>query len=401
MTTSGRLGPYLAAATLTRTACETVGPALLIVGIAVLASDSAGPFLVAALTGSAALAGPMVGALLDRSTQPKRGLVLSALLFGLGLSVIALLIGNVPLWLLLVIAAITGLGFPGITGAWTAQLPHIVSGDRLVRAYSADAGTYSLAAIIGPPIAAALLTFSNRAPLWLPVALLLLALIALRFLHIPERERVSTHSLGSDLRNGVRTVFHRTALRQTVVITTVSFMGMAGLFICIPIITTELTGSLALSGVVFAALATGGLVAALITVRRPIGRPDRVVIVFTALNGLCLIAAGFANSFPLLLITCFLFGLTEIPAMSSSFQIRAREASPRVRTQVFTTVSSLRSTAFAAGSALFGATLGLGVHAVILGAFVLYVVALAWGLLVGPRATRRRRDRRDTRTLSV
>ena len=51
---NGGVVAYLTTATVTRTAGETAGPALLLVGIAVLASDSAGPYLVAPSTRPAA-----------------------------------------------------------------------------------------------------------------------------------------------------------------------------------------------------------------------------------------------------------------------------------------------------------------------------------------------------------
>ena len=398
---NGGVVAYLTTATVTRTAGETAGPALLLVGIAVLASNSAGPYLVAALTGAAALAGPVIGALLDRARRPIQGFAASIVVFAVGLAAIALLIGAAPLWLLLVIAAIAGLGYPGITGAWTAQLPHLVRPEHLHRAYTADAGTYSLASIIGPPVAAALLTVSGKAPLWLPVALLLIGLATLRFVRIPTREHAVEHSLASDLRHGIGTILRRAALRQAVVVTTVSFIGQAALFVTAPLLTQQLTGSLALTGFVFGAVALGGVVSVAIMMRFPIRRPDRIVVLGTAANAVCLLIAGFAPSFAVLLIAAFVLGLTEVPQLSAAFQIRSRESAPRVRAQVFTTASSLRTTAFAIGSAAFGAMLGLGIPAVILGGFALYLVSLAWGLLIGPRAMRRRRERGSTRTLGA
>lgn len=401
MSDTGGLAAYLSTATLTRTATETAGPALLVMGIAVLGSNSDGPYLVAALTGVAALAGPLVGALLDRTRHPVRGFALSTLVLAIGLTCITLLLGTAPLWLLLAIAGIAGLGFPGITGAWTAQLPHIVPAPQLPRAYSADAGTYSLAAIIGPPVAAALIAVSGQAPLWFVVALLGLSLIALRFVHIAPRNRVIEHSLGDDLRHGARTIMRRRSLRQAVIITTVSFLGQAALFVTAPLIVKDLTGSLALTGVLFGAIAAGGFIAALFTMRFPITRPDRVIIWTTAVNAVCVLIAGLVPNIAVVLAAAFLLGLTEVPMLSSTFQIRTRETTPRVRAQVFTTAASLRTTAFAIGSAVFGAMLELGVTAVILAGVCCYVVSLVWGLAVGPRVHHHRRARGATNTVDA
>lgn len=401
MSRSGGLTAYLSTATLARTASETAGPALLVVGIAVLGSESDGPYLTAALTGVAALAGPVIGALLDRSQRPVRGFAASIIVLAVGLGAIALLIGKAPLWVLLVIAGVAGLGFPGITGAWTAQLPHIVQPPSLPRAYSADAGTYSVAAIVGPPIAAALIAVSGQAPLWFVVALLGVAFVGLRFVHIAPHQRVIEHSLASDLRHGVQTILRRRSLRQAVIITTVSFLGQAALFVTAPIIVQDLTGSLALTGLLFGAIAVGGVIAAAATMRFPITQPDRVVIVTTAINAVCVLVAGLVPNFVVVLAAAFLLGLTEVPMLSATFQIRTRETSVRVRAQVFTTAASLRTTAFAIGSAVFGAMLGLGVPTVILTGFALYVVSLLWGLASGPRAAQRRKQRAASSTLTA
>ena len=390
MARSPDLAAYLTTATLARTSSETAGPALLIVAIAVLGNASDGPYLAAALTGAAAVAGPVIGALLDRTDHPKRGFALSMVALGLGLAVIALLIGRAPLWVLLVVAVLAGLGYPGITGAWTAQLPRIVRPDALASAYSADAGTYSVASIIGPPVAAAFLAVSASAPLWIPVVLIALGLISLRFIRIKPHGRVVEHSLMSDLRHGLGSIVRRPSLRQTVIMTTVSFLGQAALFVTAPIITQELTGSLALTGVFFGAIAAGGIIAAALTVRRPIRDPDRVIVIGVVANAVCVLVAGLVPNFAVVLAAAFVLGLTEIPMLSATFQIRTRETTTRVRSQVFTTSSSLRTTAFAVGSAIFGAMIGLGVPVVILTGFALYVVSLLWGFAVGPRMTRRR-----------
>ena len=61
---------YLATATLARAATESTGPALLLTSIAVLGNGASGSYLVASLTGAAAIGGPVVGAVLDRSRRP-------------------------------------------------------------------------------------------------------------------------------------------------------------------------------------------------------------------------------------------------------------------------------------------------------------------------------------------
>ena len=381
---------YLATATLARAATEATGPALLLVSIAALGSGASGSYLVASLTGAAAIGGPIVGALLDRSRRPRRAFSLAMFGLSAGIIAIAVLIGQAPLPALMALAAVTGLTYPALTGAWTAQLPPLVTPRMLQRAYSADAGTYSVASIIGPPAAAALLAVSMTAPLWLPAALLVLALVMLRFVPLAPRPRHTHHSLVSDLRHGMSTIVRRLSLRRTIIITTIAFGGQAAVFICSPLIAQQITGSLAFTGVIFGCLAAGGVLAAGLLLRFPVTRPDATIIVTTIISGIALAAIAVAQNPPLVLVAAFVIGLTEAPQLTAMFLIRSRESPERVRGQVFTTASSLRMSAFALGSAVFGSMLVLGTAAVIWAGVALHVIGLAIGLAAGPPIRRHR-----------
>jgi MFS family permease len=400
MSSRRNLLTYLATATLARAATESTGPALLLTSIAVLGNGASGSYLVASLTGAAAIGGPVVGAVLDRSRRPR--LAFGGAMVGLAVGIvgIALFIGHAPLPAIMALAAVTGLAYPALTGAWTAQLPPLVTPAMLPRAYSADAGTYSVASIIGPPAAAALIAVSVKAPLWLPVILLLMALAMLRFVPLEPRIRHAHHSLLSDLRHGAATIVRRLSLRRTILITTIAFAGQAAVFICTPLIAQQLTGSLAFSGVIFAALAAGGVIAAGLTLRFPVTRPDATVIVTTVISGIALAVIGLAHSAALVLIGAFVIGLTEAPQLTAMFLIRSRESPERVRGQVFTTASSLRMSAFAIGSAVFGSMLVFGTTTVIWAGVGLHVIGLALGLAAGPpiRRSSVRRRRQTTRT---
>ena len=133
-----------------RAATEAASPAVLLTAIAILGKASTGSYLVAALTVAAALTGPLAGALIDRSHNPRASFTLGLGLLTGGLLGLVLTIGHAPVPLLLAFAFIAGLGFPAVTGAWSAQMPMMVSPANLHRGYSIDAGTYSIAAIVHP-----------------------------------------------------------------------------------------------------------------------------------------------------------------------------------------------------------------------------------------------------------
>lgn len=392
MTGSGAsaLPAYLVTATLARSASESAGPALLVVTVAVVGSAATGSYVVAAMTISAAIGGPVVGALLDRSPRPRRGFALAMATLGAGLAAIAVVIGHAPLAVVMALAVVAGFGYPAATGAWSAQLPRLVVPAALTRAYSADAATYSVAAVVAPPLAAALVVASARAPLWLSVLLVGAALVGLRAVPLasPGAERTAD-SLSSDLRAGMHVMTQNSALRRTVIITTVGFAGQAAVFVSAPLLAQSLTGSLQFTGVILGVFAAGGVVTALWFTRHPVQRPDRMVIASTLLSAVMLAAIGLAPTPWLLLVAAFAMGALEPPLISSMFQIRARESPTHIQSQVFTTSASLRTAAFAASTALCGLLVSVGIGAIIAFGVALHLVALVLGLTLGPHLPQR------------
>lgn len=385
MTVRARLAGYLVTATLARSATEAAGPALLVVAVAVLGSATTGSYVVACLTASAAVAGPVVGALLDRSPRPRRGFAIWLAVLAAALGAIAASIGHVPLVVVLLFSLAAGFAYPAITGAWSAQLPRLVAPGGLSHAYGYDAATYSIAAVVAPPVAAALVAVSTTAPLWLPVALALLALVALSRVRLePRPDAQSGAPLLRSLADGFGALVRLPALRRNAVITTVGFAGQAAVFVAAPVIAQDRVGSLQFTGVILGTFAAGGVVTALLQTRRPVRRPDRMVIAMTAAACLCLLGIGLAPTVPLLLVAAFAMGASEPPLISSMFQIRARESPEHVQGQVFTTSASLRSTAFAIATAACGWLLHVGLWAVIAFGVGLHMAALLAGLLAGP-----------------
>lgn len=379
--------PYLATGLMARAATEAASPAVLLTAIAILGKASTGSYLVAALTVAAALTGPLAGALIDRSHNPRASFTLGLGLLTGGLLGLVLTIGHAPVPLLLAFAFIAGLGFPAVTGAWSAQMPTMVSPANLHRGYSIDAGTYSIAAIIGPPAAAAMLYISDRAPIWLPVVLLVVAMVMLRFVplkaanHQHEGERPT---LKQDLRHGIETIIHGASLRRSTFITTLGFAGQAALLITAPLLSQQLTDSLTFTGVILGFNAAGGVLAALVITKVPIRRPDLLVIVTMTISMIALLLIAVAPVLWVVLLGAFIMGATDAPMLSAMYLIRNRESSSRVRAQVFSTAASLRTAAFGLAAALFGTLLVHGTTFVLLVGVAMHLVALVVGLAIGP-----------------
>lgn len=386
MTSVGALRAYLVTGTLSRSATESAGPALLVGTIATIGNPTTASYVVASLTASAAVAGPIVGAAIDRARSPRLGFASSMAIMASGLAVVALLLGHVPIGVVMAVAVLAGVGYPSLTGAWSAQIPRLVPSDALNRAYAADAATYSVAAVAAPPIATSLVGLAATAPIWLAVAVLAIAMASLTRVPLARRSAPPRHAhLAHDLREGLATMARRPGLRRSSIITTVGFAGQAAIFVTAPVLATDLGQTLGFTGLILGAFAVGGVATAAWFARRPVQRPDRAIIVSTTLSGLALLAVGLAPTPWLLLVAAFAMGATEPPLVSAMFQVRVRESPTDLQAQVFSTSASLRMTAFALATAACGWLLGpLGVGAAIGFGVLLHAISLVAGVTLGP-----------------
>lgn len=141
------LRSYLTAATAARAGDEMSGPALLLAGLAVTGSTTDSSTLLAGITVSAAVGGPVLGALLDRAGRPGRLLAGALALYATGLMVILAGLGRIPMACTLPLAVLTGLLGPALSGGWTAQLPRVAADARLSRANALDAMTFDVASL--------------------------------------------------------------------------------------------------------------------------------------------------------------------------------------------------------------------------------------------------------------
>ncbi|MEV0201603.1 MFS transporter [Nonomuraea sp. NPDC050691] len=141
---------YMFGAITARTGDEMSGPALLVAGLALTGSPVVASWLLAGLTASAAIGGPLLGVLLDRALHPGRMLAGCLLGYTAGLLVVLLGLGHVPDAALIAVAVLAGLLGPALTGGWTAQLPLLVPAGRLERASALDAISYNAAGLAGP-----------------------------------------------------------------------------------------------------------------------------------------------------------------------------------------------------------------------------------------------------------
>jgi MFS family permease len=229
-----RNGPFISVpaspgAAPARTGDELSGPALLLLVLGVTGSASTASWLMAGLTGSAAIGGPVFGAVLDRSPRPGR--VLAAALAGYApvLAVILTALGHVPTPLVIAVAVAAGLVNPAIAGGWTSQVPQVLGGRDLGRASNWDAMTFSVASLLG--LAATLAKASVA--MALAVALVVAALPVAWSL--PARTTSKT-ALKSQLAAGFRLLVTSRPLTRATVTSMVSYVGVGMSVVCYPLL---------------------------------------------------------------------------------------------------------------------------------------------------------------------
>ncbi|WP_151481369.1 MFS transporter [Streptomyces albicerus] len=360
---------FLAGAAAARAGDEMSGPALLLAGFAIGGSVTEASSLLAGITVSAAVGGPVLGALLDRSPKPGRLLAWALALYAAGLMVILLSLGRLPIELTVLIAVFTGLLGPALSGGWTAQLPRVVPRDGMPRANALDAMTFSVASLVGPALAAALAKLLGApAAVVASAALIAFALPAAWTLparHGPKRVRPPTSvgglkrvrpptSVADDLAAGFRCITRTRPLARATLTSVISCTGLGMLITCTPLLGERAFASAADGTMLLSCTAVSALAANAVLARRPRAiAPDTVIWSSTLLLAAALLMA--ATGHPALVVTAALTaGLGEGPQLVALFAVRHREAPERLRGQVFTTGASLKITGFALGAAAAG-----------------------------------------------
>lgn len=386
---------FLVGAAAARAGDEMSGPALLLAGYAVGGSATEASALLAGITVSAAVGGPLLGVLLDRSPRPGRLLARALALYGTGLVAILLSLGRLPFELTVLIAVFTGLLGPALSGGWTAQLPRVVPRERLPRANALDAMTFSLASLAGPALAGAL-AHLLRAPAAVVASAALIAFALPAAWTLPtgrdrgrdrdrdrdcdpdrdcdrdrDRDRnrnwnwnwdrncdnappAASASMTADLAAGIRCITRTRPLARTTLASVVSCMGLGMLITCTPLLGERTFGSAADGTLLLSCTAVSALAANSVLARRPRAiAPDTIIWGSTLILAVALVLS--ATGHPVLVVAAALTaGVGEGPQLAALLAIRHRESPERLRSQVFTTGASLKITGFALGAAVAG-----------------------------------------------
>ncbi|MFD7004338.1 MFS transporter [Streptomyces mirabilis] len=348
---------YLAGAVAARAGDEMSGPALMLTGFALAGSTTDASSLLAGITISAAVGGPVLGALLDRTGRAGRLLAVALVLYAAGLGMILLGLGRMPFAVVILIAVVTGLLGPALSGGWTAQLPRVVLGDHLPRANTLDAMTFSVASLAGPALAGGVAeALGTPSAVVVSVGLIALALPAAWTLPArPGRARgARTASVISDLAAGMRVIVGRRALARATLTSVLSCIAQGMLTACIPLLGERVLGGAGRGAVLLSCAAISALVANAVLARFPRSAAPDTIIWASALVQASALALATWGQPVVLIVAVLIAGIGEGPQLAALFAIRHREAPEHLRAQIFTTGASLKITGFALGAAVAG-----------------------------------------------
>ncbi|MGW6394294.1 MFS transporter [Streptomyces sp. NPDC055103] len=344
---------YLAGAVTARAGDEMSGPALMLAGFALTGSAADAASLLAGITISAAVGGPVLGALLDRTGRPGRLLAAALVLYAAGLGTVLVGLGRLPFAVTLLIAVVTGLLGPALSGGWTAQLPRAVRVDQLPRANALDAMTFGVASLAGPALAGGVAE-ALGAPTAVAVSAALIASALPAAWTLPARPRrarkARATSLIGDLAAGLRIIVGRPSLARATLTSVVSCVAQGVLTACIPLLGERALGGVGRGAVLLSCAAGSALVANAVLARFPRSLAPDTIIWAGALVQSFAPALAMGSHPGMLVVAVLVAGIGEGPQLAALFAIRHREAPEHLRSQIFTTGASLKATGFALGA---------------------------------------------------
>jgi MFS family permease len=304
------------------------------------------------------LVSPIAGALLDRHGRTRLIvadliIAMTALLLigGLGLA------DRLPIWLLMLIAALSSLTGPLSATGMRTLFPLMVPRHLWERVNAIDANGYVVAAIVGPPVAAGAVAVVGgpRAILLIGLAYGVAAVILAR---VPEPPNLALRGgrLLQDAAAGLRYTWRNPTLRGLGLgISTLNLAGgMAAIVVPLVVLERYHLGEAAV-GAVFAVQGMVGMVVGLAAGRMDTrGRERRLIvipmIVSAPLYLLLLPEAGFVA----LVVAMAALGLANGPLDVAMFTVRQRRTDPAWMGRAFAVSMSFNYAGWPIGSAVAG-----------------------------------------------
>jgi MFS family permease len=335
------------------------------------------------------LASPIAGALLDRHGRT-RLIVLDLLVAMSSLLLLGTLalIGPVPVWLLMLICAVSSVTAPLSATGLRSLFPLIVPRHLWERVNALDSNGYIVASILGPPLAAGLVA-GVGGPATLIVIGLAFGVGAIVLSNAPDPE-TDTHTTGSlllDAWQGLAYTMRNKTLRGLgLTIAVLNLMG--GTFtIVIPLIVLQrLQMSEVVVGLVFAVQGLTGTGSALVWGRLDSRGRERAMLVVPIL-ALAVLSAVLLVSTELVVLLAYMAiaGLLLGPTDIALFTLRQRRTDPAWTGRAFAVSMSFNYLGIPIGSLIAGALASNSIDAAIGVGVVACLAAGVIGAVTIPR----------------
>jgi MFS family permease len=301
---------------------------------------------------------PIAGALLDRHGRT-RLVVLDYLvaLASLVLIGVLALTGTLPAWLLIVIAAVASLTTPLSATGLRSVLPLIVPSHLWERVNAIDSVGYVIATVVGPPLAAVLVSVWGGAVAFIAVGLGFgLAALVIAGAPDPLHDTAPAGPLLTDAWQGLLYTWRNRTLRGLGF--SISAVNLAGgaFNILVPLIVLErLHLNETVVGLVFAAQGAAGIVSALFFGRMDSRRRERTMLVvsmvaWSVAAALLLLSSGLA----MLVLVMVSTGVASGPLDIALFTVRQRRTDKRWTGRAFAVSMSFNALGIPIGAALTG-----------------------------------------------
>ncbi len=362
---------YLAASIPLRVASSGSSVVLPILAVQRLHDVALGGGLVAVSLAPSLIMAPLVGVALDRARHPRRWVAASGLLTAAAF-VLSAFLGSVPLWMIVVALVISGAVSPFFLGGLSSFVTDGMSDER--RAYAADALSYNVGGVVGPGLAAIVVSLgaAGGGAFILAGASLIGAVAALGVRMVPRPR--SDHGALAAIVAGSRHLLTHRPLAAVTLSGTLAQLGAGALPICALALELQRSGTPERGAWIVTAFAIGSLIGAIIATGRPPRRwrTETVMLVGFAGTGLLTVVAAADLGLPWTIAAIALSGVCTGPSTAAMLLLRKQQSPSVVRSQVFTVGSGLRATAAAVGAALAGLAAGLDAGTLIT------VIGLIW-----------------------
>jgi MFS family permease len=337
------------------------------------------------------------GVVADRTS--KRAVMLSADVVRVasqGAMAALVITGGAEIWMLAVLAGVTGAATGFFNPASTGLLPEVVSEEELQPANALRSTAFSGSEILGPALSGALVAAAGAGwAIAVDAATFAISAVCLTMLRTPARETREPTSFLTDLREGWVAFRSRRWVWSVVAYFALTNMLWGAWSALGPSVAERDLGGAAVWGTVLAFVGVGALVGSIFAVR---ARPRRPLLLIAAMEGLFCLPLAFlaaAAPAPLLAVGAFLSGI-GLMLGNSVWESTLQRHIPAESLSRVSAYDWFGSFAFyPIGLALWGGLAGaIGLHAALWLAFGLFSVAAA-ALLAVPDVRHFRQSRLD------